>query len=420
MHRKGRDRLLRACVVACVVLGVFAGVAVAQSPVSADWPQWRGPDRSGRSPETGLLEEWPQQGPDRVWERVGLGGGFGSMAVVRGRVYLQMQVGSRSAVAALDAGDGSLLWSRALGSSRDNDRGSGPRGTPTVDGDRVYALTENGDLAALAAADGAVFWSRNVLEDFGGRNLEWLMSESPLVDGDRVYITPGGRGAGIVALDKTTGETIWTSRELSDMAGYASLILEDIDGIPTLMTMTSRAGVGVRAADGHLMWRYEGAANRTANAATPVFQDDAVFFSSSYGGGGGLIRLASENGTVRAEEVYHTRDMENHHGGIVYVDGYLYGFHNSILTCLEFKTGERMWRNRSVGKGSIAYADGHLYVLGENNVVGLVEATPDGYVENGRFEIEDQGLSSWAHPAISGGKLFIRNQGTVAAYDIRE
>jgi outer membrane protein assembly factor BamB len=392
----------------------------AQVREGADWPQWRGPERSGRSPETGLLEAWPEAGPDVVWETIGLGRGFGSLAVAGGRVFFQLQVGGQSAVASLDETDGRLLWSRAVGRARNNDRGSGPRGTPTIDDDRIYALTENGDLVSLAATDGAIFWKRNILDDFGGRNIDWLISESPLVDGSRVYVTPGGRGAGIVALDKMTGRTVWATDQLSDTAGYSSLILEEVGGVPTLMTLTSRAGVGVRASDGQLMWRYEGAANGTANATTPVFNDDMVFFSSGYGGGGSLVRLVSEGGAVQAEEVYHTRNMENHHGGLIYVDGYLYGFHNSILTCLDFETGERMWRDRSVGKGSVAYADGHLYILSEANQVGLVEANPNEYVEKGRFEIEDQGLSSWAHPVISNGKLFIRNQGTVAAYDIRE
>ena len=408
---------------ASLVALLFVSIAVSssgQARPGAGWTQWRGPDRSGRSAETGLLESWPADGPERLWETLGLGAGYGSLAVGRGRVFFQLQVGVRSAVAALDETDGRLLWSRAVGPARDNDRGSGPRSTPTLDGDRLYALTENGDLVSLAATDGALFWQRNILEDFGGRNIDWLLSESPLVDGDRVYVTPGGQGAGIVALNKLTGETVWTSDELSDRAGYSSLILRDVGGVETLMTLTSRAGVGVRASDGRLMWRYDGAANRTANAATPVFHDDKVFFSSSYGGGGGLVRLVAAGGSVQAEEVYHTRGMANHHGGLVYVDGYLYGFHNSILTCLDFETGERMWRDRSVGKGSVSYADGHLYILSEDNEVGLVEATPGGYVEKGRFEIEDQGLSSWAHPVIGNGKLFIRNQGTIAAYDIRE
>lgn len=391
-----------------------------QSSLTNDWPQWRGPDRSGRSTEKGLLEAWPDTGPERVWLTEGLGAGFGSVAVVDGHVYLQMLVGRLSTAAALDVLDGRLIWSRVIGQARDSDRGPGPRGTPTVDEGRIYVLTENGQLACLRAADGSVIWQRNVLEDFGGRNIDWLISESPLVDGDRVYVTPGGRGAGIVALNKFTGETIWTTDDLSDTAGYSSLIAAEIGGIRTLMTLTSRAGVGVRASDGQLMWRYQNAANRTANATTPVFHDNKVFFSSSYGGGGGLVGLVRDGTTVRAEEIYHTRSMKNHHGGLVYVEGYLYGFHNSILTCLDFETGKRMWRDRSVGKGSLVYADGHLYILSEDNVVGLVEANPNEYVEKGRFEIEDRGLSSWAHPVVSNGMLYIRDQGTVAAFDIRE
>jgi len=413
--------ILTAILVLCVA-GPTPAPAQSVSATS-DWPQWRGPDRSGRSPETGLFDQWPESGPPPVWKVEGLGAGFGSLAVVETamgpRVFLQMQVGRQSAVAALDAADGRLVWSRAIGPSRDNDRGPGPRATPTVVGDRIYALTENGDLAALRVNDGEILWQRNILNDFNGSNIEWLLSESPLVDDDHVYVTPGGRGAGIVALDPDTGRTMWVSDDLGDRAGYASLILENVGGVPILMTLTAAAGVGVRATDGALMWRYTESANRTANAATPVFAGDQVFFSSSYGGGGGLVRLTASGGTVGAEEVYHTRNMENHHGGMIYVDGYLYGFHNSILTCLDFATGERMWRDRSVGKGAIAYADGHLYILSENNRVGLVEANPAEYVEKGRFEIEDEGLSSWAHPVISGGRLYIRNQGTVMAWDVR-
>jgi outer membrane protein assembly factor BamB len=425
---KGRVKHRYLCAPTLCASIALLGMALSahgQTPGTTDWPQWRGPDRSGRSTESGLLESWPDAGPERVWFTQGLGSGYGSMAIVGDRVYMQMLVGRRSAVAALNVADGRLVWSRVIGEARGNDRGPGPRSTPTLDAGRVYVLTENGDLACLNAGDGSIIWQRNVLDEFGGRNLEWLISESPLVDDDRVYVTPGGNSSGVIALDKMTGQTIWTSDELSDAAGYASLIVAEVEGPPgvpsvrTLMTLTSRSGVGVRASDGQLMWRYDGAANRTANATTPVFHDNKVFFSSSYSGGGGLVSLISDGQRVHAEEIYHTRTMENHHGGLIYVDGYLYGFHNSILTCLDFETGERMWRDRSVGKGSVAYADGHLYILGERNVVGLVEANPSEYVEKGRFDIEDQGLSSWAHPVISNGRLYIRNQGTVAAYDIR-
>ena len=408
-------------VVMALVLGLgFGGVAHPQFTSTTDWPQWRGPDRTGLSQESGLMDEWPSSGPELVWSTSSLGAGYGSIAIQGDRIFVQMRVGQRSAVASLNRSDGTFVWSRALGATRNSDQGPGPRGTPTVDGDRVYVLTENGDLACLATEDGTILWQRNILQDFGGRNIPWLISESPLIDGDKVVVTPGGRGAGVVALDKMSGETIWTSQELSDVPGYASVIVADVQGVRTLMTLTDRAGVGIRASDGKLMWRYPRVANRTANAATPIFHEDKVFYSSAYSTGGALLSLTAEGGEVQAEEVYFTRSMQNHHGGLVLVDGYLYGFHNSILTCLEFATGERMWRDRSVGKGSITYADGHLYILSENNVVGLVEANPTEYREKGRFEIVDQGLPSWAHPVVSGGRLYIRDQSTLASYDIRQ
>ena len=187
----------------------------------------------------------------------------------------------------------------------------------------------------------------------------------------------------------------------------------------SIMTYTAEGGVGVRASDGKLMWRVREVANNTANIATPVFFDNKVFYTSGYGTGGALIGLRAESGEVRAQQIYFTREMQNHHGGVVLVDGYLYGYNNSILTCLEFATGKTMWRHRSVGKGSLVAADGKLFIVGEDLVVGLAEASPAGYREHGRFRLDDQGLPSWAHPAISDGRMYIRNQGTLASYDIR-
>lgn len=400
---------------------VFAlGAAVsAQTPSVTDWPQWRGPDRTGISKETGLLKQWPAAGPTRLWRVTNLGAGYGSLAIKGERIFVQMVVGRQSVVASLDRSNGQIVWSKPLGTAGSNDRGSGPRGTPTIDGDRLYALSENGDLACLRIADGAVVWQRNILRDFRGQNIDWLISESPLVDGDHVIVSPGGRDATVVALDKMTGTTVWTSKGLSDSAGYASVIAADIGGVRTLMTFTSEAGVGIRASDGKPMWKYPAAANRTANIATPVFSNGKVFYTSGYDTGGALLRLTAQGGEVKAAEAYFTRDMKNHHGGVVLVDGYLYGFNESILTAINFETGKMAWRDRSVGKGSVTYADGHLYILGENNTVGLVEATPAAYRENGRFQIPDSGLPAWAHPVVSAGRLYIRNQGSLAAYDIK-
>jgi len=410
-------RIARHIAVAILALGT-SSVMSGQSKPSSDWPQWQGPDRTGVSKETGLLREWPASGPPLVWSVSNLGGGYGSIAIKGDRNFVQGMQGSKSIVSVLNRADGKGLWSKTLGPSGSNDRGNGPRGTPTVDGDRVYILTENGDLACLKL-DGTAVWQRNILADFGGRNPQWLISESPLVDGNNVIVSPGGRGAGIVALDKMTGKTVWTTSELSDRAGYSSAIAADVQGIRTYMTLTSTAGVGVRASDGKLMWRYERAANGIANITTPIFFDNKVFYTSAYDTGAALLGLTAQNGEVKATEIYFTKAMKNHHGGVVLVNGYLYGFSDSILTCLEFGSGKQMWRDRSVGKGSLTYADGNLYIQSENNTVGLAAASPDGYQEKGRFQIPDQGLPSWAHPVVSGGRLYVRNQGTLSAYDIR-
>jgi outer membrane protein assembly factor BamB len=399
---------------------VLGAVSLRSQSASIDWPQWRGPDRNGVSKETGLLAQWPpRSGPSVAWSTAMLGAGYGSVAVQGDRVYLQGMRNKQSVVSTLNRADGKLVWVRILGPAGDNDRGPGPRSTPTLDGDRLYALSETGDLACLRASDGTVVWQRNILKEFNGQNPYWLLSESPLVDGNLVIVTPGGRGAGMVALDKMSGKTVWVSKELSDTAGYASPIVADVGGVRTVMNFTADAGVGVRASDGKLMWRNSEASNGTANIATPVYSDGKVFFTSSYGTGASLLGLKAAAGEVRAQEIYFTRDMKNHHGGVVLVNGHIYGYNDSILTCLEFASGKVVWRDRSVGKGAVTYADGHLYILSENNVVGLVEATPAGYREKGRFSITDQGWPSWAHPVVSGGRLYIRNQGTLTSYDVR-
>ena len=410
----------RGGIFASLVIAVAGAAALAAQPTpSSDWPQWRGPRRDGVSTERGLLSEWPATGPRHVWTTKGIGGGYGSVAVVGDRILVQGRVGKSSTLTALKKVDGSTVWATTLGNASDNEQGPGPRGTPTVDGERLYVLSESGDLACLRVADGSPVWQRNILKEFRGQNPYWLISESPLVDRNVVIVSPGGKGAGMVALNKLTGETVWTSAELNDQAGYASSIVADVQGVRTVMTLTSDAGVGVRASDGKLMWRYTKVANTTANITTPVYSDNKVLYTSAYGTGAVLLTLTARDGSVDASERYFTSEMQNHHGGVVLVDGYLYGFSNSTLTCLELATGKTMWRHRSVGKGSVTYADGRLYLLGEGFVMGLADASPKGYVERGRFRIDDQGFPSWAHPVVADRRLYIRNQGTLASYDIR-
>jgi outer membrane protein assembly factor BamB len=398
---------------------LLAHTSTSTSIPDPDWPQWHGPNRTAISTETGLQKTWPAAGPPVVWSITGLGEGYGSVAIKGDRIFVQGVKANQSSVFSLNRADGKTVWTTALGPRMGQDRGPGPRGTPTVENDRLYALTEAGDLGCLKTTDGSIVWQRNILKDFHGHNPKWLISESPLIDGDRLIVTPGGEGASIVALDKATGKTIWTTKELSDEAGYSSCIASDIGGVRTIIGFTGQAGVGVRASDGKLMWRYEPVSNRTANIATPIVQDNKVFYTSDYGTGCALLGLKAQGGEVKAEEIYRNREMMNHHGGVVLINGYLYGFNNAILTCIEFATGKMIWRDRSVGKGTLTYADGLLYLLSENNVVGLAEASPAGYKEAGRFQIADQGWPSWAHPVVCGGKFYIRNQGTLACYDIK-
>lgn len=397
---------------AAILLLALAHQAVAQS--AENWPQWRGPNRDGISKETGLLKQWPAEGPPLVWKASGAGSGYSSFSVANGKLYTMGLRGEREYVIAFDVATGKEAWSTAHGSAFRNDQGDGPRGTPTVDGDRVYALGGSGDLTVLDARTGKIVWSKNVLTEFGGSNLRWGISESPLVLGNKVLVNAGGSGASIVALNKADGSLIWKSQ--SDRAGYSSAIPLELNGTTQVVFFTGQRAVGLDAKDGRLLWEYEKPSNRTANVATPIARGNRVFLSSGYGTGGGVVEIKADN---KAQEIWFTTNMRNHHSSSVLIGDYLYGFSESILTAIRFDTGEIAWRDRSVGKGSLVYADGNLYCFSENGVVGLVEATPTGYKEKGRFRIVQGNLKTWTHPVVVGGRLYLRDQDTIYAYDVR-
>ena len=395
-----------------ILLLALAQHALAQS--TADWPQWRGPNRDGISKETGLLKQWPAEGPPLVWKASGAGGGYSSFSVANGKLYTMGLRGEREYVVAFDVATGKEAWATPHGSAFRNDRGDGPRGTPTIDGDRLYALGGSGDLTALDARTGKIVWSKNVLREFGGSNITWGISESPLVLGDKVLVNAGGPGASIVALNKANGALIWKSQ--SDKAGYSSAIPVEVNGTTQVVFFTAERAVGLDAKDGHLLWEYGRPANNVANVATPIARANRVFISSDYGTGGGVVEIKADN---KAQEIWFTKDMRNHHSSSVLIGDYLYGFSSAILTAIRFDTGEIAWRDRSVGKGSLVYADGNLYCFSENGVVGLVEATPTGYKEKGRFRLAQGNLPTWTHPVVVGGRLYLRDQDTIYAYDVR-
>ena len=403
----------RVLLLALVALLCVAGQVMAQA--NANWPQWRGPNRDGISNETGLLKQWPADGPPLAWKAKGAGNGYSSLVISNGKLYTLGLRGDREVIVAFDVATGKEAWATPHGGAFRNDQGDGPRGTPTVDGDRVYALGGNGDLTALDARTGKVVWTKNVLKEFGASNIIWGISESPLVLGNKILVNAGGSDASIVALNKSDGSVIWKSQ--SDKAGYSSAIPLSLNGLTQVVFFTSRRAVGLDANDGRLLWEYRKPANGTANAATPIARGNRVFISSDYGTGGGVVEIKPDN---TAQEVWFSNQMRNHHSSSVLIGDYLYGFSGSFLTAMKFDTGEMAWRDRSVGKGSLVYADGHLYCFSENGVVGLVEASPAGYKEKGRFRIQQDSQPTWSHPVIAGGRLYLRDQDTIYAFDVKE
>ena len=398
-------------------LAILSLPAVVSNRMLDDWPQWRGKNRDGISAEKGLLKSWPGAGPPLVWRASGAGEGYSSFAAAHGRLYTMGARGGTEYVMAFDAATGKKVWERATGQRFSNDRGDGPRGTPVLDGTQLYALGASGDLVSLDAASGKVAWSVNVLQKFGGRNIQWGLSESPLVLSDRILVNAGGRGASIVALKKTDGSELWRSGH--DEPGYSSAVLHTVGGIPQAIYFTAERALGVDTRDGRQLWSYSRVSNRTANIATPVVRGNRVFLSSDYGTGAALLELTASGKSVGAREVYFTNEMRNHHASSVLIGDHLYGFSSAILTAMKFDTGEVAWKDRSVGKGSLIFADERLYLFSERGVVGLAEANPAGYREHGRFQIRAGSSPTWSHPIVANGHLILRDQDTVYAYDVR-
>jgi outer membrane protein assembly factor BamB len=400
-----------------ILTALLATTLFLPSAVLAEWTQWRGPARDGKSAETDLLEKWPEGGPKLLWKIDTLGEGYASYSVAGGKLFTQGQKDGRQYLMAIDTATGKTVWEIRHGETYGNNRGNGPRGTPTIDGERLYALGADGNLICASTSTGEKIWEVNLLAKFGGSNIKWGLSESPLIDRGRVIVNAGGPGASVVALNKNDGSLIWKSE--SDEAGYSSAVVAEVGGIRMYVMLTGEAAIGLRADDGKLMWRYAEVSNPTANIATPIVRGDLVFVSSDYGTGCALLKLKPANGGIEAEEVYFNRDMRNHYATSVLVDGYLYGFSSRILTCMKLETGEVVWQDRAVGKGQVVFADGRLYMLSEDGVVGMAEATPEGYKEISRFEISRGNYPTWTLPVILDGVMYLRDQGLLYAYDVK-
>lgn len=439
-----------------LTLTLAGASAWATSQASFDWPQWQGPDRNAISKETGLLKEWSKEGPPLAWRIQGLGGGYAAPSVAAGRIYGLSSRGEDEVVWALSEKDGQELWVARIGPALTEGMPQGKEGTgctPTVDGERLYVLGLGGELACLHIQDGRILWRRNLPTDFGGILPTWRYNESPLVDGETLICTPGGPEGALVALNKLTGDSLWKSvlPELAagapepsegrrgggrpgfrnSGASYASAIAIEFEGQRQYVQFTSKALIGIAASDGRLLWRYDRPANRMGiNCSTPLYHDGRVFAASAYGAGGGMVRLLrSADGGVKAEEVWFSPQMENHHGGVAFIDGCLYGGNGGngggYLVCLDFETGKVLWNEREpdkrrVTKGSVAVADGRIYYRTEDGDLILIEPNRAEYVERGRFAQPDRSdKPAWSHPVIANGKLYVRDQDLLFCYDVK-
>jgi outer membrane protein assembly factor BamB len=387
-----------------------------------EWSQWRGANRDDLSKETGLLKQWPAGGPELKWKATELGGGFSGISVIGGKIFTMGDVDGASQLMAFDEATGKKLWSTRLGEAGGGDGYPGPRSNPTVAGGRVYALGQFGDLLCADATTGNEVWRKNLVKDFGGTLPRWGYSESPLVDDGKLICTPGGKQGTIMALDAKTGALLWRTKDYTDVPHHSSMILETVFGQKQVIQLTSESVVGVAVADGKVLWR----ANRpgkTAVVPTPVYADNQVFVTSGYGVGCNAFKISKDEKGLNAEQIYANTNMVNHHGGVILLNGYVYGFSDSKgWICLNFKTGEIAWTDKGVGKGAISYADGHFYIRSESGkgVVALIEANPTKYVEKGRFDQVDRSdKNSWTHPVIVNDKLYIRDQGTLLCYDVK-
>ena len=390
------------------------------------WPQWRGPNRDGKSTETGLADKWPEM-PPIVWNTQGFGEGFSTPSATSDAIFLLGTAGNRELLFRLDW-DGNIKWKTPIGAKTDGGGYPGPRGAPTIHKGVAYSMASDGSLSAVDTNSGKLIWQKNMKRDFGGNCGHWGFAESPLIDGNQLICTPGSADAAIVALRLNDGRPIWSgnigmlnqTKSGYSTAGYASPVVAEIQGVRQYIVFLQGGVVGFAAQSGEPLWHYESPANDTANCSTPIVFGDSVFAASGYNTGGGKIAIQRQGRNWNIREMFFARQMVNHHGGVVLHEGYLYGTNEFALLCLDWRSGKIKWQDRSVGKGSVTYADGKLIVRGERGRVALVKATPDGYQELGNFNQPFRsGKQAWPHPVVAQGKLLLHDGDRLICFDIR-
>ena len=388
-----------------------------------DWQQWRGPNRDGISREIGLLQVWPSAGPERIWLSRDIGIGYSAPVVAEGKIFIMGTKDGKEQLFAKEAKGGKTLWTAPMGGILSNNWGDGPRGAATVDGDKVYALGAKGGLICANVGDGKVNWQVEMVKDLGGKVPGWGYTESVLVDGDYVICAPGGKRGTLAAIDKKTGEVIWRSSDWTDGAQYASVVAAELNGQRQFIQLTQKTLAGVSARDGSVLWR-NAWPGRTAVIPTPIVLKNEVYISSGYGVGCRKITIGDAH---KVTEDYSNKNMKNQHGGVLLLDGHLYGYSDGRgWTCQNLKSGDVVWDSKKLGKGCVFYADNRLYCLAESSgTVALAGANTAGWKEHGRFKLEPQtelrkrSGRIWTHPVVANGVMYLRDQELLFAFDVR-
>ncbi|MFC2156545.1 PQQ-binding-like beta-propeller repeat protein [Acidobacteriota bacterium] len=411
-----------------LLLFILIVSVVTSAAENNSWPCFHGPKRNNLSIETGLLQAWPESGPKLLWTATGIGQGYSTVSVANNRIFTAGMIDKQTYVMALDM-SGKKLWQKLNGQSWEAADYqtwavpySGSRGTPTVDGDTVYHLSDLGQLTAFEIQTGKEKWHINIMETFKAERPEYGYSESVLIHGSALICCPAGEEGYIVALDKGTGRTLWTNTDIKDAVGNCSVVLAEIGASQQLITLSSSRILSFDPDNGHLLWEYPFANKRENNCADVVISDNLVYASTGYGKGNILLRPKRKvDGKYSVEVVWESELLDNHHGGVILVDGHLYGAGSEARGwfCLDFKTGTQKWKTR--GKGSLTFADGHLYCFDERGTMSLVRATPEKYHQVGSFQVPKEGKGlHWAHPVVCGGRLYVRYSEQLYAYDIQK
>jgi len=394
----------------------------------SDWPQFHGPNRDNKSADTGLLKTWPKGGPPRLWEATGIGQGYSTVAIAGNRIHTTGSIHGDCVITVLDM-DGKKVWTGKNGRAWAKSY-PGTRSTPTIADGMLYHLSGIGSLVCLDTDDGEVVWATDILSRFGGRNITWGLAESPLVFDDKVVCTPGGREVGMVALDRKTGRTVWEARGAGDRPGYASPTLVDYEGLRQIVTVMSESVVGVRASDGKLLWRYPHKVYADENITTPVFHDGCVIVSGCGRKGTTALRLDVSGDGCSVTRHWHNPTLDNKQGGIVLVDGRIYGYAEQLnrstpWVCIDAASGSDIFQSAPVESsykyrnGCLTYADGMFYLYSDDGKMVLAKATDEGFRVAGRLTIENPGeRPTWAHPVVCGGRLYVRYGDRLGVYSV--